>query len=215
MFDYLLFDLDGTLTDSFDGIINCVLYALEQMGERSVPRDSLGYFIGPPLIDSFTVLFDGDTKKAERGVALYRERYEPIGWTENKIYDGVEEMLSALKAEGKTLAVATSKPERFSTRIVSHFGLDKYFAHHFGATMDSSRSTKDKVVKYALDTLACDKTRVVMIGDRRYDVEGAKVNGIKSIGVLYGYGNEQELTAAGADFIAATPKDIINIINKR
>lgn len=211
-FDTLLFDLDGTLTDSFEGIINCVEYALSRMGEKKQERSSLTYFIGPPLIESFTYLFGGDGEKAERAVSLYRERYSALGWAENRVYDGIEETLAALKKTGKTLVVATGKPEDFSVRIIEKFGLKKYFSLVAGASLDRTRDTKDKVIAYAMEKAACYRTRTVMIGDRKHDILGAKANGIKSIGVLYGYGSREELTAAGADFIVSAPKDIIGVV---
>lgn len=212
MYDCILFDLDGTLTDSFDGITNSVFYALKKMGEPLPDKRELYPFIGPPLSESFGARFDGDMKKAERAVAFYREYYSTNGWAQNRVYDGVEDMLALLKAAGKRLLIATSKPEHFSKRIAEHFGLNKYIEHVYGASFDSSRDTKDKVIAYALNSIGADKKSVVMIGDRKHDVLGAKENGIESIGVLYGYGSREELETAGADFIAATPKDIIDLV---
>lgn len=212
MFDDLLFDLDGTLTDSFDGITNSVLYALDKMGEPLPDKSALKFFIGPPLSESFAKLFGGDTDKAAKAVACYREYYSTKGWAQNRVYDGVEQTLKELRSMGKRLFVATSKPEHFSLRIVAHFGLDKYFERVFGASFDSSRDTKDKVIAYALTSSGINKASTVMIGDRHHDIDGAKTNSLRSIGVLYGYGSRDELTAAGADFIAATPADIIGLV---
>ncbi len=212
MFDNILFDLDGTLTDSFDGIVSSVLYALDKLGEPKLPVNELKFFIGPPLSESFAKLFGGDEQKAARAVEFYREYYPERGIFENKVYDGVEDMLSAFKSAGKRLFVATSKPERFSVRIIEHFGLNKYIERVFGASFDSSRATKDKVIAYALDNAGLPKQTTVMIGDRLHDILGAKDNGLKSIGVLYGYGSLEELTSAGADLIAKTPRDIIGLV---
>lgn len=212
MFDNLLFDLDGTLTDSFDGITNSVLYALKKMGEKLPAKEELRFFIGPPLSESFAVLFGGDTEKAELAVKNYREYYSVTGLLENRVYDGVEQTLKTLKDMGKRLFVATSKPEKFSVRIAEHFGLTKYIERVFGASFDSSRDTKDKVIAYALGEAGLSKDKTVMIGDRHHDIDGAKANGLKSVGVLYGYGNYDELSSAGADFIVETPKEIVEII---
>lgn len=212
MFDNLLFDLDGTLTDSFDGITNSVLYALKKMGEKLPAKEELRFFIGPPLSESFAVLFGGDTEKAELAVKNYREYYSVTGLLENRVYDGVEQTLKTLKDMGKRLFVATSKPEKFSVRIAEHFGLTKYIERVFGASFDSSRGTKDKVIEYALGEAGLIKDKTVMIGDRHHDIDGAKANGLKSVGVLYGYGNYDELSSAGADFIVETPEEIVEII---
>lgn len=214
MLDNLLFDLDGTLTDSFDGIAGGVMHALDTMG---VPykKSDLNFFIGPPLFDSFGAVFDGDPQKSEkvdRAVALYREYFSERGWKENRVYDGVPEMLQTLKAAGKTMVVATSKPEHFSRRITQYFNLDKYFCLVAGASLDSSRAAKAQVIEYALKTAGIDRAKAAMIGDRKHDILGAKQCGLKSIGVLYGYGSLDELTAAGADYIAKTPDDVVSIV---
>ena len=212
MFDTLLFDLDGTLTNSYEGIANSVLYALERMGLPTVGEDILSKFIGPPLTYSFKTYCGMDDGQAERALKFYRERYSDVGWAENRVYDGIPEALQKLKAMSKTMFVATSKPEKFARNIVERFELLKYFDEVFGATFDSSRDTKDKVVKYAIDSARTDKVKTVMIGDREHDVFGAKSNGIKSIGVLYGFGDLAELKAAGADYIAPTPDDICALV---
>lgn len=212
MFDQILFDLDGTLTDSYDGIINGVLYALGKLGENTPELSELKRFIGPPLYKSFSDLFCGDGQKAMRAVAAYREYYSERGWQENRVYDGVELMLSTLKSARKKLYVATSKPEITSVKILEHFGLDRYFDYIAGATLDKSRAEKTQVMEYAITICGIAKNSAVMVGDRRYDIEGAKAVGIKSIGVLYGYGDRDELETSGADFIAQTPDDVINLI---
>ncbi len=212
MFDSILFDLDGTLTDSFDGIAGGVLYALGELGEQAPDKSELKCFVGPPLLESFTKRFCGDERKAAQAVEFYREYYNDRGWKENKVYDGVEHTLAALKAAGKKLYVATSKPEIMSVRIIEHFGLNKYFDYVAGASLDKSRAEKAQVIEYAIATCNIDKRTAVMVGDRHFDIDGAKAVGIKSIGVLYGYGDEAELKSAGADKIAHIPADIIKLV---
>ena len=212
MFKNILFDLDGTLTDSFDGIANGALYALNTMGVTEYTKDNLNFFIGPPIFDSFGKIFNGDEQKVERAVKLYREYFGERGWKENRVYDGVPQMLQTLLDCGKTMAVATSKPEHFSRRITEYFDLDKYFVLVAGASMDTSRAQKAQVIEYAIQSTGMDKADTVMIGDRYHDILGAKKCGLKSMGVLYGHGDKDELTAAGADYIAATPEEIVRIL---
>ena len=212
MFKNILFDLDGTLTDSFEGIANSALYALHKMGVTEYNKSNLNFFIGPPLYDSFGAIFDGDKQKVDRAISLYREYFVERGWKENSVYDGVPQMLQQLKDMDKTLLVATSKPELFARRIVEHFDLNKYFTFVAGASMDDSRTKKAKVIEYAIASVGIDKNETIMIGDRNHDILGAKQCGLKSMGVLYGYGDRQEHTAAGADYIAETPQDVVKII---
>ena len=212
MFKNILFDLDGTLTDSFEGIANAALYALNSLGETSYTKADLNFFIGPPIFDSFDKIFHGDKQKVDRAVVLYREYFGDRGWRENRVYDGVKEMLQKLKDMGKVMAVATSKPEHFSRRITEYFDLDKYFVFVAGASLDESRAHKADVIEYALKSTGMDKADTIMIGDRNHDILGAKSSGLKSMGVLYGYGDKAEHLAAGADFIAETPEDIVRIL---
>lgn len=212
MFDNILFDLDGTLTDSFDGIANAALYAINNLGVTSYTKADLNFFIGPPIFDSFNRIFDGDEEKVNRAVTLYREYFSERGWRENRVYDGVKPMLQKLKDMGKTMAVATSKPEVYSRRITEYFELDKYFVFVAGASFDSSRAQKAQVIEYALAITGMNKANTVMIGDRNHDILGAKKCGLKSMGVLYGYGDLKELQDAGADYIAETPEKVVEII---
>lgn len=212
MFNNILFDLDGTLTDSFDGITNSALHALHKMGVTEYNKSNLNFFLGPPLFDSFGTIFNGDGQKVERAISLYREYFADKGWKENRVYDGVPQMLQQLKDCGKTLIVATSKPEPSARRITDHFDLSKYFAFVAGASMDSSRAQKAQVIEYAIASTGIDKSDTIMVGDRNHDILGAKQCGLKSMGVLYGYGDLQEHTAAGADYIAQTPQDVVRII---
>ena len=198
----ILFDLDGTLTDSGEGIINCVIYALERFGLPVPPRDALRYFVGPPLHESF-VRQGVPAARAEEAVAVYRERYIPIGKFENTPYPGIHQLLQFLKEEGHTLYVATSKPEQMSIDILEHFDLAKYFDRICGATMDTSRTNKEAVIAYLIGENG-RTSNMVMVGDTKFDVIGAKAHGIPCIGVSWGYGTVAEMQEAGAAAIADT-----------
>ncbi len=209
MYQNLLFDLDGTLTDPGIGITNAVSYALEKYGIKTADRSQLYPFIGPPLQDSFERFYQFSEKDAKQAVAYYREYYKDKGIFENKLYDGMMQLLQSLCDAGKKLVVATSKPEAFAVQILEHFSISGYFSYIAGATMDGTRSNKDDVIAYALASAhISDLSATVMIGDREYDIKGAKKTGIASVGVLFGYGSRQELEAAGADYIAEKPQDI-------
>ena len=199
MIEYLLFDLDGTLTDPKEGITKCFQCALCAAGIAVPPADELTWVIGPPLMDSFMQGYNFSKEQAEIATAKYRERYESIGWQENIPYKGIKEALETLKEAGFILAVATSKPEGMAEKILEHFGLADYFKVIGGASRDLSRAKKSDVLLYTLDRLGLKEWfKVLMIGDRKYDVEGAKQLKIPCLGVLYGYGNLEELTKAGA-----------------
>lgn len=213
MYSTILFDLDGTLTDSSSGIINSILYSLNKMGIKGTDTDKLKKFLGPPLVDSFMDYCGFSREKAETAVEYYREYFSTKGLLENTVYNGIPELLSSLKKLGKTLIVATSKPEPFTNRILEHFDLTKYFDFIAGSNMDNTRCKKAEVISYALNSChITDLSDTVMIGDREHDIIGAKTVGISSIGVLYGYGSYEELYAAGADYIAEKAKDILTII---
>ncbi len=214
MFNTVFIDLDGTLTDSAPGIVNSIVYALEKMGYEDIDRDLLRrYFIGPPLGESFAKYYGMSKEEGWKGVLLYREYFNVKGAFENSVYPGVEDMLKKLKAAGKRLIVATSKPEDFSIRIIEHFGLSEYFEFVAGADLLETRNTKDRVLKYAIERAGLeDLSDVVMLGDRRHDVEGAAAVGIPCIGVLYGYGTREELEQAGAAVIVQTPEDVVKYI---
>ncbi len=203
-----LFDLDGTLTEPFDGITNAVVYALERFGISVEDRRALSVFIGPPLFESFSAYYGLSDDDAVRAVSYYREYYSEKGIFQNSLYDGIVPLLRTLRARGKKLFVATSKPETFSVRIIEHYGLAEYFEFTAGASLDKSRIEKADVIEYALRRGAIDAKKSVMIGDRKHDILGAKTHGLKSVGVLYGYGDKAEMTAAGADFIVEKPSDI-------
>lgn len=204
-YQYLFFDLDGTLTDPGEGITNSVAYALDKFGITVTDRASLYPFIGPPLVDSFMKFYGFSHEDAERAVVCYREYFRDRGIFENRLYKGIPEVLKALRDAGKTLVIATSKPEPFAKRIVEHFGLSPYFTLVAGASFDETRSEKWDVIEYAMDSLKLtDRSEIVMIGDRKHDIIGAKKTGLDSVGVLWGYGDREELTVAGADVIFDT-----------
>ncbi|MBR5809238.1 MAG: HAD hydrolase-like protein [Clostridia bacterium] len=202
MFDLILFDLDGTLTDPKEGITNCVKYALEHFGIEENDEATLLSFIGPPLYDSFRGLYGFSHEDANLAVEKYRERFSVTGLFENRVLDGAEEILKALKEAGKTLALATSKPLVFAERIVDHYGLSKYLDFIVGADLKGGINYKDEVINEVLRIAKPDDlSKVVIIGDRKHDVLGAKKCNISSIGVKCGYAEENELEDAGADFI--------------
>lgn len=204
-YTYILFDLDGTLTEPKVGITKSVAYALESFGIPAPDLDELCVFIGPPLKDSFMKYYGFDDEKAELAVERYREYFRPYGVYENEVYEGVPEMLKALCDQGKTLVLATSKPTVFAEIILQHFGLRSYFSHVIGSELDGTRVKKDEVVACALlEAGVEDLSKAVMIGDREHDIFGAKKNGLASIGVLYGHGNYEELEKSGADTIVCT-----------
>lgn len=209
----ILFDLDGTLTDPAIGITNGARKGLERFGIQEPDRTKLYKFIGPPLLESFQLFYGMTLEQAEEAVRAYREYYGVTGLFENKVYDGIPALLRDLRAAGKTLAVATSKPEAFSVRILERFDLAQYFHHIGGASFDTSRSSKTAVVAYSLGLCGNpDPATVVMVGDRKHDVEGAKNNGLQSIGVLYGYGDRPELETAGATAIAESVEQLRKIL---
>ncbi len=212
MYDTVLFDLDGTLTDPGQGITNSVAYALEKFGIEVKDKRELYKFIGPPLHESFRKYYGFSDKEAETAIVYYREYFRDTGIFENKVYDGIESLLNEIKLSGRKIILATSKPEEFAKRILVHFGLDKFFDFVAGATMDTSRSKKGDVIAYAIKESGCSPENTVMIGDRLHDIFGAKENGLDSIGVLFGYGSRKELENAGADYIAETVEDILKFI---
>lgn len=202
----ILFDLDGTLTDSGEGVINCVLLALDRFGIQVKNRDSLRYFVGPPLRESF-LRAGVPAESVEEAIAIYRSRYVPIGMFENHPYDGIRELLAQLKARGHRLYVATSKPETMARTILDKFELSGYFDIICGATMDDSRDSKDKVIAYLLTQIGPQDA--IMVGDTAYDVIGAAAHGIPTVGVSWGYGSIESMTSAGAAAIVRTPAELL------
>lgn len=201
MFSYILFDLDGTLTDPKEGITKSVQYALHKMGIDEPNCDELTPFIGPPLAYSFQEFYQMDQDAAEQAIVYYRERFAVNGWQENIVYAGIPELLAELTAKGCMLAVATSKPTVFAERILRHFGLRPYFKEVIGSHLDGTRVAKGEVIAAALAALGQPAVdAVLMIGDRRHDVQGAQENDIAVVGVEYGYSLTGELAAANADY---------------
>jgi phosphoglycolate phosphatase len=203
--DSICLDLDGTLTDPKIGITRSIQHALTELGHHPVPAEQdLTWCIGPPLRTSFRTML-GSEDLAERAVTLYRERFSDIGLFENAIYDGIHDLLTALAAAGPRLFVVTSKAHVYAERIIAHFGMDPYFERVFGAELDGTRSEKTALLQYALEQSGLNGQRAIMVGDRSFDIIGARNNQMTSIGVLYGYGSEAELKEAGADYLCATP----------
>lgn len=215
MKDIVLFDLDGTLTDPKEGITNCVKYALNSVGIAETDMSKLMSFIGPPLVDSFMELYGFEKEKALALVEKYRERFADKGIFENRLYDGIGEMLKILKANKKIIALATSKPIVFAKRIVEHYGIAEYFDILSGAELDGTHNYKHEVIEDVLARLKNpDRSRVVMVGDRRQDIDGARKCGITSVGVRFGYAVENELESAGADYIADDVKTLCGLLLK-
>jgi phosphoglycolate phosphatase len=210
-FDTLLFDLDGTLTDSTEGIVRCLEYALERMG-FDIPEDK-NKFLGPPLYRSFAEFCGMNEGQVNEAVRIFRERYSTVGLFENRVYEGVPEMLKRLRDGGKRIMVATSKPEVYAVRIFDRFGLSQFFEIVGGANINGTRNDKDEVIEYVLEKAGIsDRSSVLMIGDRRQDVLGAHKTGLKCMGILWGFGSIEELTEAGADFIAETPEKAADML---
>lgn len=215
MYKYILFDLDGTLTDSAEGITKCVQYALKALGVDEPDLNKLRPFIGPPLIESFMKFYGMTEEQARTGTAKYRERFAGTGIYENKIYTGVPEMLAQLKQQGYTLAIATSKPAVFARRVADYFNITQYFDYISGPDFNGSLPTKADVVADVLahfNLEGAQKAQALMIGDRRHDILGAKACGLKAVGVTYGYAAPGELEEAGADFIVHTPQEIMKLV---
>lgn len=214
MYQTLLFDLDGTLTDPAQGITNSFIYALKYFGIEIPSYEKLCTYIGPPLPETFKIEYGFDEEKTKLAVKKYREYFTDKGLFENAVYPGIPEVLTELKKRGKNLLVATSKPEEYSIKILEHFNLAKYFDFICGCLMDETRSTKSEVIEYALQQVKIspeNKNTVLMIGDRKHDIIGAKQNNIKSCGVLFGYGSEKELKEAGANYLISSPAELLNI----
>lgn len=210
---HLLFDLDGTLTDPKTGFLNCIKYALAKMNQPAPSDDVLVNYIGPPLQNSFAQLLGRhQADRAEEAVALYRERYSADGLFENEIYPGIVPLLQHMRKQARTLHVATSKPSSFARRIIDHFGLTEFFDGVYGSELDGARSDKTELISHVLarENLAPDLT--VMIGDRSHDMIGARNNGIRAAGILWGYGSREELVLAGADLLFETPCSLHSLV---
>ena len=205
---WILFDLDGTLTDSGPGIMNAAAYALRSYGIAEDDLARLRRFVGPPLKDSFMTLYGFDAARAEEAIGRYREYFADTGIWENRVYPGVPEALDALHREGATLAVATSKPEVFARRILDRFDLAGYFDAVCGSELDGRRTDKAEVVGWLLEHTGAAADTSVMVGDRCHDIVGAAACGVAAVGVTWGYGSRQELLDAGAAALADTPADL-------
>ena len=209
----ILFDLDGTLTDPGIGITNSVIHALRKFDIEEYDRTKLYKFIGPPLMESFGKYYGFSPEDCKKAVEYYREYFATKGLFENEVYDGIPELLKALKDSGKAVILATSKPHDFAIEILKHFGLYEYFDFCACATMDERRTAKDQVISYALESISeKDRSKIIMVGDRMHDIIGAQKCGLESVGVLFGYGGYEELTKAGADIIVKTVDELRKIL---
>lgn len=214
-FRTIIFDLDGTLIDSATGILNSAMYALKKMGIEDVERDSLYQFIGPPLKESFKEFFQMDENEAQQAVDFYREYYKEKGVLEVSLYEGIDVVLKELKKQGKQIMMGTSKPEVFAKRIAEHLNIASYFDLIAGANLEGTRDKKVDVLTYGLGQLGNpNPEEILMIGDRKFDVMGAAELNIDTLGVLYGFGDREELEQAGAKWIVNEPLDIIGILSK-
>ena len=207
-YPYVFFDLDGTLTDPYEGITKSVQRALLHFGIDEPDREKLRRFIGPPLRDSFARFYGIESGRLEEAVNAYREYFSVKGIFENELYEGVEQLLEALVRKNVKMLLATSKPEPFAKRITEHFGIDKYFFAQCGSDFEGKYETKAQVIERALSICGAQRSEVLMVGDRMHDIIGAKENGVDSAGVLYGYGDREELEGAGADMIFASVDEL-------
>ena len=208
----LLFDLDGTLTDPASGLTLAFTYALDKMGFPKESRESLRRFIGPPLLDVWQTEYSLSREGAEEMIRVFREYYDIFGWWDNKPYEGIADTLGELKSRGKRLLVATSKPEHTARRVLSLFGLDRYFDFIGGAESGSARYTKTAVLRYVLSSTDTDPFSAILIGDRKYDAEGAREVGIDSLGVLWGHGSREEIDSSGFTLTAKAPRELLSIL---
>ena len=215
MYKVILFDLDGTLTESGEGITKSVQYALEKLGQPEPDLKKLEVFVGPPLLQQFMKYAGLDEETAVKAVEYYRERYTDIGIFENEVYPGVEDMLDKLRGKGYILAVASSKPERFVKKVLDHFDLTKYFHEIVGSEMNGGRTSKADVIEEALDRLhmADHRDQVVMVGDKEHDVFGARKTGLKCLAVSYGYGSEEELKNANPLKIVDSAQEVLGFFS--
>jgi len=213
--DIILFDLDGTISDPKTGITKSIQYALESLGIKVENPNDLIKFIGPPIRPAFKEFYGFDDFGAEKAVEKFRERFLVKGLFENVMYDGIDIMLQKLIDAGKTLIIATSKPTIQAKTVLSYFNLDKYFTYVSGSEMNGDRSNKSEVIQYALEQNSIgDVSRCIMVGDRKHDIIGAKTIGMKSVGVLYGYGGYDELSEANADYIVKDVNELSDLLCK-
>ena len=209
----ILFDLDGTITDPALGITNSVMYALKRYGIEVADRRELYKFIGPPLAGSFSEFYGFSKEEGFKAVEVYREYFSTKGIFENRVYDGIEELLNKLKESGKKIYLATSKPEIYANAILRHFGLDKFFDGVVGSELNGERVEKSEVIEYVMKKYSI--SHGVMVGDRCFDILGAKKNGLMSVGVLYGYGTKEELKEAECDFLISSVSELEKLLLER
>ena len=213
-YQLILFDLDGTLTDSKPGIVNSILYALEKMGIREEDQSRLESFIGPPLLETFRVSYGLAEEEAVRAVEYYREYFRAKGMFENSLYPGISQLLAALQQERKKMAIAPSKPTVFAKHIVRHFAIDGYFELVAGSHLDNTRGEKGEIINFVLEQFPfCPKSACVMIGDRKHDIIGARLSGIDSIGVTYGYGSAEELRLENPTRMVSHPDELLALLS--
>ena len=206
---HIYFDLDGTLTDPYEGITRCILYALDKLGFPRPDDEYLHSCIGPPLWDTFPELVGQEL--TEKAVALYRERFVDVGWKENEPYEGIHDALESIAAAGHTMFVATAKPHMHAARIIEHFGMGELIHNVYGSELDGTRATKTDLLKFAVAKNPGTAARI-MIGDRKHDLDGAIANDIEAVGVAWGYGSVEELETAGASVIAHSPAELVTIV---
>ena len=213
IYDIVAFDLDGTLTDPSGGLINSFVYGLKRMGVDYGDKESLKRFIGPPIFEQWQKDFAFTPEQSQRAVDMFREYYSVYGWWDNKIYDGVSDMLQNLKQKGKIIVLATSKPEHFAKRILDLFNISRYFDFIGGATEGQSRIHKKDVLAYSLKNVGYKEGQnAILVGDRKFDAEGAALCGIDALGVTYGHGSLEELMSAGFVKIVSSAKEIADFL---
>lgn len=209
-YDYYLFDFDGTLCDTTEGIFNSVIYSLHCFGIEETDREKLRFFVGPPLFESYKTLYGVTDGEAKNLIEKYRERYRVKAAEESALYDGITEMLQKLKAKGKKIAIASSKPEIFVKEISDYHNISQYYDFISAEQLNKNHSSKEELINTCLEHFGNPpKEAVLMTGDRFYDIEGARAAGVDSAGAIYGFGTEDELKEAGATYILASPDEII------
>ena len=211
-YDVIAFDLDGTLTDPKEGLCSGFEYCFKKLSLPYASRESLSKYIGPSLFELWQEDFGLTPDESNNAIMVFREYYNIYGWWDNEVYDGIEELLTTLKSQGKKLVVATSKPEVTAKKVLRHFGLDKYFDYIAGASMNGSEDLKWQILDRALSAVGAEKSESILVGDRKYDAEGAEICGIDSLGVLWGHGSREELENAGFTYIAPTPDEVTGLI---
>jgi phosphoglycolate phosphatase len=215
-YNYVLFDLDGTLTDPKLGITQCVQYALKKFEINVTNLDDLECFIGPPLDESFREYYGLNEAESIQAVEFYRERFRSVGMYENEVIEGIRDMLQSLTQDGVELHVATSKPTVFAEKILQHFKLDHFFVSIIGSNLNGTRSKKAEIIQHILDSQPhVEKTSVIMVGDRKHDIIGANLVGIDSVGVTFGYGSEEELLAANPTYISNNATNLLNVLRSK